>query len=79
MSILPSDSTTHCILDLRSENQHYSYWKILGHRRIYRVESLQHSRNRRGRKLLISAIVPRPIVFVSTISEESVENLAPFS
>ncbi|KAG1740313.1 hypothetical protein EDB19DRAFT_1708975 [Suillus lakei] len=30
-------------------------------------------------KLLISGIVPRPIAFVSTISEEGVENLAPFS
>ncbi|KAG1803201.1 hypothetical protein EV424DRAFT_1351562 [Suillus variegatus] len=30
-------------------------------------------------KLLISGIVPRPIAFVSTISEDGVENLAPFS
>ncbi|KAG1732014.1 uncharacterized protein EDB91DRAFT_1058385 [Suillus paluster] len=30
-------------------------------------------------KLLISGIVPRPIAFVSTISEEGVENLSPFS
>lgn len=29
-------------------------------------------------KLLISGIVPRPIAFVSTISEDGVENLAPF-
>ncbi|KAN0098001.1 hypothetical protein V8E55_002447 [Tylopilus felleus] len=30
-------------------------------------------------KLMISGIVPRPIAFVSTISEDGVENLAPFS
>lgn len=30
-------------------------------------------------KLLISGIVPRPIAFVSTITDEGVENLAPFS
>ncbi len=30
-------------------------------------------------KLLIGAIVPRPIAFVSTISAEGVRNLAPFS
>ncbi|KAH0839452.1 hypothetical protein J3R83DRAFT_242 [Lanmaoa asiatica] len=29
--------------------------------------------------LMISGIVPRPIAFVSTISEDGVENLAPFS
>jgi len=29
--------------------------------------------------LMISGIVPRPIAFVSTISDEGVENLAPFS
>lgn len=29
-------------------------------------------------KLMISGIVPRPIAFVSTISEDGVENLAPF-
>ncbi|KIJ59417.1 hypothetical protein HYDPIDRAFT_140660 [Hydnomerulius pinastri MD-312] len=29
--------------------------------------------------LMISGIVPRPIAFVSTISEEGIENLAPFS
>ncbi|KAG2337074.1 hypothetical protein BDR05DRAFT_970592, partial [Suillus weaverae] len=31
------------------------------------------------RLLLISGIVPRPITFVSTISEKGLENLAPFS
>ncbi|HYL77758.1 MAG TPA: flavin reductase family protein [Bryobacteraceae bacterium] len=30
-------------------------------------------------KLLIGAIVPRPIAFVSTVSREGVRNLAPFS
>ncbi|KAG2064656.1 hypothetical protein BDR04DRAFT_1109765 [Suillus decipiens] len=30
-------------------------------------------------KLFISGIVPRPIAFVSTISEEGIENLSPFS
>ncbi|KAJ8580326.1 hypothetical protein M405DRAFT_753393 [Rhizopogon salebrosus TDB-379] len=30
-------------------------------------------------KLMISGIVPRPIAFVSTISEQGVENLSPFS
>ncbi|KAG9309834.1 hypothetical protein JVU11DRAFT_10213 [Chiua virens] len=30
-------------------------------------------------KLMISGIVPRPIAFVSTISDDGVENLAPFS
>ncbi len=30
-------------------------------------------------KLLIGAIVPRPIAFVSTVSTEGVDNLAPFS
>jgi hypothetical protein len=29
-------------------------------------------------KLMISGIVPRPIAFVSTISEQGVENLSPF-
>lgn len=28
--------------------------------------------------LMISGVVPRPIALVSTISEEGVENLAPF-
>ena len=28
--------------------------------------------------LMISGIVPRPIALVSTISEEGIENLAPF-
>ena len=32
-----------------------------------------------GYRLMISAIVPRPIAFVSTISSEGVANLAPFS
>ncbi|KAG1880123.1 hypothetical protein F4604DRAFT_519505 [Suillus subluteus] len=30
-------------------------------------------------KFLISGVVPRPIAFVSTISEDGVENLSPFS
>ncbi|KAG2035290.1 hypothetical protein BDR03DRAFT_1062667, partial [Suillus americanus] len=30
-------------------------------------------------KLLISGIIPRPIPFVSTISEEGIVNLVPFS
>ena len=30
-------------------------------------------------KLLIGAVVPRPIAFVSTISREGIPNLAPFS
>jgi flavin reductase (DIM6/NTAB) family NADH-FMN oxidoreductase RutF len=30
-------------------------------------------------KLLVGAVVPRPIAFVSTISPEGVANLAPFS
>ena len=30
-------------------------------------------------KLLVGAVVPRPIAFVSTISQEGVANLAPFS
>ncbi|KAL5506891.1 hypothetical protein ACEPAH_6347 [Sanghuangporus vaninii] len=30
-------------------------------------------------KLLISAVVPRPIAFVATLSEDGVQNLAPFS
>jgi hypothetical protein len=29
-------------------------------------------------KLMISGVVPRPIAFVSTISEQGVENLSPF-
>lgn len=30
-------------------------------------------------KLLIGAVVPRPIAFVSTVSEAGILNLAPFS
>lgn len=30
-------------------------------------------------KLLIGAVVPRPIAFVSTVSREGIRNLAPFS
>ncbi|KAJ8519259.1 hypothetical protein ONZ45_g3799 [Pleurotus djamor] len=30
-------------------------------------------------KLMISGVVPRPVAFVSSVSEEGIENLAPFS
>lgn len=34
--------------------------------------------NRKLYQLMISGIVPRPIAFVSSISEAGIENLAPF-
>ena len=43
---------------------------------IFRADQLEIKENH---KLLIGSIIPRPIAFVSTLSEDNIMNLAPFS
>lgn len=83
MSMPPFDSTaysTYSILDVQSENRHHSYRKRLGRRQICRVGSLYYAETDKVDiyEVLITGIVLRPIAFVSTISEEGIENLTPF-
>lgn len=89
MSIPPSDPTTYSTYT-QPPNPSWTYGQkidttpagkewVAGESAGWKVYNTAETDKTDIYKLLISGIVPRPIAFVSTISEEGVENLAPFS
>jgi flavin reductase (DIM6/NTAB) family NADH-FMN oxidoreductase RutF len=89
MSIPPFDSTTYSTYT-QSPNPSWTYGQkvdttpagkdwLAGESAGWKVFNTAETDKVDIYKLFISGIVPRPIAFVSTINEEGVENLAPFS
>ncbi|CAA7261137.1 unnamed protein product [Cyclocybe aegerita] len=54
-------------------------WTEAGERAGWRVIDTATEDPRKLYQILISGIVPRPVAFVSSVSKDGVENLAPFS
>ncbi|KAG2108541.1 hypothetical protein BD769DRAFT_1365882 [Suillus cothurnatus] len=89
MSVPAFNSTTHSTFT-QSPNPSWTYGEkvdttpvgkdwLAGESAGWKVYNTAELDEANTHKLLNSGIVPRPIAFVSTISEEGIENLAPFS
>ncbi|KAG2122507.1 hypothetical protein BD769DRAFT_1777144 [Suillus cothurnatus] len=88
MSVPAFNSTTHSTFT-QSPNPSWTYGEkvnttpvgkdwLAGESAGWKVYNTAELDEANTHKLLSSGIVPRPIAFVSTISEEGIENLAPF-
>ncbi|KAG2035301.1 hypothetical protein BDR03DRAFT_923043 [Suillus americanus] len=89
MSIPPFDSTTYSTYT-QAPNPSWAYGQrvdstpagkdwVAGESAGWKIYNTAETDKADLTKLMNSGIIPRPIAFVSTISEEGIENLAPFS
>ncbi|KAL4067134.1 hypothetical protein V8B97DRAFT_2025233 [Scleroderma yunnanense] len=72
----PNSTWTYC---QKIENTTTGRKWLEGEEQGWKVINTEEEDQRKLSALLVSGIVPRPIAFVSTVSETGVENLAPFS